>query len=71
MKQGFNIITIWFSIIMVALVLAGAIAFIFTDFISDRVYGSKRTIMIFVFLAYAAYRGIRIYQFFASRKQDE
>lgn len=56
---------------MVALVLAGAIAFIFTDFISDRVYGSKRTIMIFVFLAYAAYRGIRIYQFFASRKQDE
>lgn len=62
MKIGFNIISLWFSALIVVLVIAGAIALLFTDFMIDRVYGSKRIIMIIVFLAYAVYRGIRIYQ---------
>ncbi len=56
---------------MIALVIAGAIAFTFTDFMSEKVYGSKRVIMIVVFSAYAIYRSIRIYQIFKTEKQDE
>lgn len=56
---------------MIALVIAGAIAFTFTDFMSEKVYGSKRVIMIVVFTAYAIYRSIRIYQIFKTEKQDE
>lgn len=70
MKIGFNIISLWFGAIIVLLVLAGAIAFIFTDFMADRVYGSKRIIMIVVFLAYAAYRGTRIYQVLKTKNEE-
>lgn len=71
MRNGFQYISLWFSIIMIALVIAGAIAFTFTDFMSEKVYGSKRVIMIVVFSAYAIYRSIRIYQIFKTEKQDE
>lgn len=70
MKNGINHISLWFSMLMVLLVFAGAVAFIFTDFMIDRVYGSKRTIMIFVFIAYSIFRGFRIYQLL-STKSDE
>jgi predicted branched-subunit amino acid permease len=70
MKNGINHISLWFSILMVTLVFAGAIAFIFTDFMIDRVYGSKRTIMIVVFFAYSIFRGFRIYQVLSTKNDD-
>jgi hypothetical protein len=51
----------------VMITLAGAIAFTFTDFLNDRLYGNKRIIMSVVFFAYAVYRGIRIYQVIKSK----
>jgi hypothetical protein len=54
---------------MVFMVLAGAIAFTFTDFLDDRLYGSKRIIMIVIFFAYSFYRGIRIYQVMKANKE--
>lgn len=64
MKNGLNLIPVWFSVVMVALVVAGAFAFAFTDFMSDRVFGTKRWFMVVLFIAYAVYRSIRIYQTF-------
>lgn len=71
MKNNLNFVTLWFSVLMVLVVIAGAIAFTFTDFMSDRVYGSKRIILTVVFLGYAAYRGVRIYQVFKSNRNDD
>ena len=71
MKNNLNFVTLWFSVLMVIVVIAGAIAFTFTDFMSDRVYGSKRVILTVVFLGYAIFRGIRIYQVFKSGKNGE
>lgn len=68
MKNGVNMVSLWFSIFMVLTVIAGAIAFTFTDFMIDRLYGSKRMILTVVFLAYAVFRGIRIYQVFKSNQ---
>lgn len=56
---------------MVALVIVGVFAFSFTDFMSERVYGGKRVIMIIVFAAYAIYRGIRIYQVFTTKRNAD
>jgi hypothetical protein len=70
MKNGINYVTLWFSAAMVILVLAGAIAFIFTDFMEDRVYGTKRVVLTLVFLAYAIYRAIRIYQIFRAKNNE-
>ena len=66
-----NYISLWFSAAMVILVIAGAIAFTFTDFMSDRVYGTKRVVLTLVFVAYAIYRSIRIYQVIKSRNNEE
>lgn len=63
-------VTLWFSVFMVVIVIAGAIAFTFTDFMSDRLYGNKRIILTVVFLAYAVFRGIRIYQVFKSKSNE-
>jgi len=70
MRNGINMVSLWFSVFMVIIVIAGAIAFTFTDFMIDRLYGNKRIILTVVFLAYAVFRGIRIYQVFKS-KSDE
>lgn len=70
MKNSVNYISLWFSAAMVILVIAGAIAFTFTDFMSDRVYGTKRIVLTLVFLAYAIYRGIRIYQVIKSKNNE-
>lgn len=70
MKNGLNHISLWFSLAMVILVAAGAIAFTFTDFMIDRVYGSKRVILTVVFIAYAIFRGIRIYQIIKYKDND-
>jgi hypothetical protein len=64
MKSGLNYVSVWFGITMILLVTAGAIAFAFTDFMEDRLYGNKRTLFIFLLLSYAIYRGYRLYSFF-------
>ncbi len=71
MKNGVNMVTLWFSVVMVLIVIAGAIAFTFTDFMIDRLYGNKRIILTVVFLGYAVFRGIRIYQVFKSGRNEE
>jgi hypothetical protein len=45
--------------LFVVIGLAGMLAF--TDMWTDRMYGTKRVFMIFLLLAYAVYRGFRIY----------
>jgi hypothetical protein len=70
MKNGINMMSLWFSIFMVVIVVAGAVAFTFTDFMIDRLYGNKRMILTVVFLIYAVFRGIRIYQVFKSNSND-
>lgn len=54
---------------MVLLVVAGAFAFIFTDFMIDRVSGGRRFMMIVVFCAYGAFRGMRVYQQLRNREE--
>ena len=70
MRNGINMVSLWFSVAMVLIVIAGAAAFTFTDFMSDRVYGTKRIVLTIVFLAYAVFRGVRIYQIFKSKKNE-
>ena len=62
MKLGLNTVSLWFSIIMVVVILSGAIALTFTNLMSDRLYGGKRVGFIIMLFAYAIYRGFRIYQ---------
>jgi hypothetical protein len=71
MKFGLHSITLWFGMIMVLAVVAGAMAIAFTDVMSDRLYGAKRTGFIFLLLAYAIYRSFRIYQILKQRKHEE
>lgn len=71
MRNNINFVTLWFSAAMVIIVLAGAIAFTFTDFMADRVYGTKRLVLTLVFIAYAIFRGVRIYQILKSNKNND
>jgi len=48
--------------IMILLVVAGAIAFAFTNFMDDRLFGPKRIFFVVLLLAYAAYRIFRLRQ---------
>ena len=60
MKLGINSISIWFGMIMILLVVAGALAFAFTDFMDDRLFGPKRIFFVVLLLAYAVYRVFRL-----------
>jgi hypothetical protein len=60
-----------FGVIMILVVTSGAIAIMCTDFLSDRLYGNKRTIFVVVLISYAVYRGFRLYQYFKERKNEE
>jgi hypothetical protein len=62
MKLGLHTVSVWFGMIMILLVTAGAFAFTFTDFMDDRLYGNKRYIFSGILLAYGIYRGVRLYQ---------
>lgn len=63
-KSPTELINLTFSAIMVLITVVGAFVFLFTDLMSDRVFGNKRYIMAVVFLAYAIYRGYRMCQVF-------
>jgi hypothetical protein len=70
-KIGLNSLSVWFGVIMIALVLSGAIAISFTDFMIDRLYGIKRTFFVGLLLMYTAYRCFRLYQVFNQSKYEE
>jgi hypothetical protein len=71
MRLGLDFVSLWFGIIMVLVVVSGAIAFTFTDVMVERLYGSKRTVFIFILLAYGIYRGYRVYQLFKATKDND
>lgn len=71
MKLGLNTLTIWFGMIMIILVIAGAFMFSFTDVMSDRLFGAKRTGFIIMLFAYAVYRGFRLYQSIKKVRHEE
>lgn len=62
MKLGLNTLTIWFGMIMIIVVVAGAIAFSFTDVMIEKLHGPKRTGFIVMLFSYAIYRGFRLSQ---------
>ncbi|MBK9285740.1 MAG: hypothetical protein IPM51_15695 [Sphingobacteriaceae bacterium] len=70
MKNLSQYISLWFGAIMVLLVISGAIAIVFTDFLSERLYGNKRTIFVFILLAYAVYRSFRIYLILSKKSKS-
>lgn len=71
MKLGLNTISIWFGGIVALVSLGLASAFIFTDFMSDTMYGTKRIAFICVLLLYTVYRSYRIYQLIKYAKKNE
>lgn len=71
MTPGFNSLSNIFGLVMVVVVLSGAIAFGFTDFMEDRLFGTKRTIFIFILLAYGVYRIIRLRQAFKQSRHED
>ncbi|HOZ86310.1 MAG TPA: hypothetical protein PL029_01070 [Bacteroidia bacterium] len=64
MKSLLNSVSLWFGLFMVIVVIAGAIAFALTDFMSDRLFGMQRNIFIIILLFYGVYRGFRVYRLF-------
>lgn len=71
MKPIFNSISDWFGIIMVLVVVSGAMAFAFTDMMTDRLWGSRRTFFVFLLLAYGIYRSFRLYQNYKRRNYED
>jgi hypothetical protein len=63
-------VSVWFGILMIVTVLAGAITFSFTDFMYDRIFGTRRTVFIFILYAYGFYRIVRVYQTIKSTKNE-
>ncbi len=70
MKLGLNNLSVWFGIIMILMVVSGALAVSFTDFMSDRLFGTKRIFFVVLLLAYAIYRGFRLYAFFKDNTDE-
>lgn len=70
MKPGLNTVSAWFGMIMILLVTAGAVAFAFTDFMDDKLYGNKRIFFVVLLLAYAVYRGFRLKQLLNQQKYN-
>lgn len=60
-KSPTELINLAFSALMIALTFTGFIIFMFTNYFSDRAYGTKRYILGALFLAYSIYRGYRVY----------
>lgn len=71
MRSGLNAVSIWFGMIMILVVLAGAIAFAFTDFMEERLYGTKRVFFVLMLVAYAVYRVFRLKQLIRKSENDE
>ena len=71
MKLGLNNLSVWFGIMMILIVVTGAVAVSFTDFMSDRLFGTKRIFFVVLLIAYAIYRGFRLYAFFKDSRNED
>ena len=67
-RSPIELINLAFSSMMVLLTFTGFFVFLFTDLMSDKVFGIKRYVLAVVFLAYAVYRSYRMYQVFKEKK---
>jgi hypothetical protein len=67
-KSPIKLINLSFSAIMVLLTVTGFFVFLFTDLMSDRVFGIKRYVLAFLFIAYAIYRSYRMMNLFKGEK---
>jgi hypothetical protein len=70
MKSIQQIISFWFAVVMVIVTIGIGFAFMFTDVMSDKMYGTKRTVFICLMFAYAVYRGYRLYAQIKSNKNE-
>ena len=70
-KIGLQNMSVWFGAMMVLLVFSGAVAFAFTDFMDDRLFGSRRTWFVVILAAYGVYRSFRLYQVFKQSRYDQ
>ncbi|MBL7933033.1 MAG: hypothetical protein JNL60_14085 [Bacteroidia bacterium] len=66
-----QLVSIWFGIIMIVVIGSAAIAITFTDFLVDKISGTKRTFFVLMLYAYSLYRGIRIYQTLKQSRSDD
>ncbi|MFN7911123.1 MAG: hypothetical protein ACK5QC_04820 [Bacteroidota bacterium] len=71
MKSIQQTLSFWFAVIMVIATIIIGTAFLFTDVMSDSMYGRKRTIFICLMFAYSAYRGFRLYAQIKTLKNDK
>jgi uncharacterized membrane protein len=63
-KSPIEFVNLTFSIMMILLTLSGAIAFLFTDFMNDKLFGWRRIVLAVIFIFYTIYRGIRLKKLF-------
>ena len=70
-KIGLESLSLVFGSVMILLVVSGAIAITFTDFLSDRLYGNKRVFFVVLLLAYAVYRVIRMRQIIRMHRHED
>lgn len=68
MRPISGLVSVWFGIIMVVVVLFLGALIAFTDLLIDRLYGNKRSFFIVLMFSYAIYRSYRIY---AAVKQQQ
>lgn len=59
-KSPAQLVNLMFSIIIVLLTISGTIAFFFTDFMRQELFGWRRTTLAVIFLVYSIYRLIRL-----------
>ncbi len=62
---------VWLNGFMIALIAMAAVAFAFTDIMSDRLFGNKRAIFVLVLGLYAVYRTFRLKQLLKPKKEEE
>jgi hypothetical protein len=65
-----SLVSVWFGVVMVVIVLLLGCLVAFTDFMSDRLFGGKRTFFIVLMFVYAFYRSFRIYQMTQKREKE-
>ena len=71
MKLGLHTISVWFGLLMILLVVSGAFVFSFSDFMIDRLNGPKRIFFVVILLAYAIYRGFRLFSVLKQSQNDD
>lgn len=71
MRPITGLVSIWFGIVMVVIVLFLGCLVAFTDVMTDRLYGHKRSFFIGLMFTYAAYRAFRIYQLSKQKSKNE